>query len=59
DEQEEVIIPTRVKELVDLRTQAKQERNFEEADRLRDEVEKLGFRLEDTAQGVQIHSLED
>ena len=59
DEQEELIIPAQVKKLVDQRTQAKQERNFAEADRLRDEVEKLGFRLEDTAQGVQIHLLED
>ena len=59
DEREELIIPAQVKELVDQRAQAKQERNFAEADRLRDEVEKFGFRLEDTAQGVQIHLLED
>ncbi|MDD2427217.1 MAG: cysteine--tRNA ligase [Eubacteriales bacterium] len=59
DEQEEIIIPTEVKELVEQRTKAKQERNFEEADRLRDEVERLGFRLEDTPQGVNIHLLED
>lgn len=59
DEQEEIIIPARVKELVDQRTKAKQERDFEKADQLRDEISKLGFRLEDTAQGVHIHLLED
>lgn len=59
DEQEEIIIPAQVKELVDQRTKAKQERNFEKADRLRDEIIELGFRLEDTVQGVHIHLLED
>ena len=59
DEQEEIIIPARVKELVDQRTKAKQERDFEKADQLRDEISKLGFRLEDTAQGLHIHLLED
>ena len=59
DEQEELVIPAEVKELVEKRTQAKQDRDFEKADRIRDEIAALGFRLEDTPQGVHIHLLED
>lgn len=59
DEQEELVIPAEVKELVEKRTQAKQDRDFEKADRIRDEIAELGFRLEDTPQGVHIHLLED
>jgi cysteinyl-tRNA synthetase len=38
--------------LITLRATAKQERNFAEADRLRDELQKAGIELEDKAGGI-------
>lgn len=43
-----------IKQLVALREKARKEKNFAEADRIRDEIRSRGFTLEDTPQGVVI-----
>ncbi len=42
----------RIQELIDLRAAAKKDRNFAEADRIRDELQAGGIELEDKAGGV-------
>jgi len=42
-----------IKELVNQRQKARDEKNFEESDRLRDEIEKLGYTVEDIQGGEQ------
>lgn len=48
------IIPDNVKELAEKRWQAKQLRNWEEADAARDQILSLGFVIEDTADKYKI-----
>lgn len=47
-------IPKKVKELAEKRWQAKQNKNWEESDSLRNQIETLGFAVEDTDQGYNI-----
>ncbi len=44
-----------VEALIEKRTQARKDRNWAEADRIRDELKAMGIVLEDTAQGVKWH----
>ncbi len=44
-----------VEELIEKRTQARKDKNWAEADRIRDELKARGIVLEDTAQGVKWH----
>jgi cysteinyl-tRNA synthetase len=44
-------IPTDVQELLNLRATARQEKNWAESDRLRDEISKKGFEVKDTEGG--------
>jgi len=46
--------PDEVKALVQARVEAKKAKNFAEADRLRDEVQKLGYVIEDTPKGPKV-----
>ena len=41
--------------MIEARTQARKEKNWAEADRIRDELKAMGVVLEDTAQGVKWH----
>ncbi|MBQ6267797.1 MAG: cysteine--tRNA ligase [Clostridia bacterium] len=41
--------------MIEARTQARKERNWAEADRIRDALKEMGIVLEDTAQGVKWH----
>ena len=44
-----------IEKLIEARTQARKDRNWAEADRIRDELKAQGIVLEDTAQGVKWH----
>lgn len=44
-----------IEALIEKRTQARKDRNWAEADRIRDELKAKGIVLEDTAQGVKWH----
>ncbi|MDO5016210.1 MAG: cysteine--tRNA ligase [Eubacteriales bacterium] len=50
-------IPEEVKELAAKRQEAKAAKNWPEADRLRDEITKKGYKLEDTAEGSRLVKL--
>lgn len=47
-------IPAQVKELMDLRLQARSEQNWGEADKLRQQIADLGYDIEDAAQGATL-----
>ena len=44
-----------VEALIEARTNARKEKNWAEADRIRDQLKEMGIILEDTAQGVKWH----
>ena len=44
-----------VEALIEARTNARKEKNWAEADRIRDQLKEMGIVLEDTAQGVKLH----
>ena len=50
----EIKIPEEVLELVEKRKKARQEKNWTESDRLRDEIQNLGYSVKDTKDGVDI-----
>ena len=50
-------IPDEVQKLIDQRKKAREEKNWAESDRLRDEVKKLGWEIEDGAGGQEIKKL--
>ena len=56
-ERKEEAIPQEVLDLVNLRAEARKAKNFSEADRLRDEIKKLGYAVKETRQGVEISKL--
>ena len=39
---------------MEKRKEARDNKNYEEADRLRNEIEKLGFEIKDTSEGQKI-----
>ena len=47
-------VPSEVKKLADERVLAKKNKNFAESDRLRGEIEKLGFIVKDTREGYEL-----
>ena len=48
-------LDSEIEALIEQRTQARKDRNWAEADRIRDELKAKGIVLEDTAQGVKWH----
>ena len=50
-------IPSEVLELVEKRNNYKQEKNYQEADLVREEIAKLGYKILDTRDGVKIEKL--
>lgn len=48
-------IPVEVKELLARRQLARENRDYEASDRLRDQIKELGFIVEDTDQGQRVH----
>ena len=49
-------VPLEILALVKRREQARQDRRWEEADALRDQVRELGYEIEDTGRGPQVRS---
>jgi cysteinyl-tRNA synthetase len=47
-------IPDDILTMVEERTKAKKERDFATADRIRDEIQARGFKVEDTPQGARV-----
>ena len=52
-------IPAEVQELVERREKLRTDKNYEEADKIRIEIEKLGFQVEDTIYGPLAVSLKN
>ena len=50
----EVDIPQNVKDLAEQRKIARQNKNWAESDRLREEISSLGYAIKDTANGYEI-----
>ena len=53
-EKEEVYVPEEIKKLAELREKARKEKNWKEADRLREEIKGKGFIIEDSSEGIKI-----
>lgn len=53
----EIEIPDEIRELIQKRSQAKYEKNWEMADKIRDEIRKKGYLIKDTKNGVQIEKI--
>jgi cysteinyl-tRNA synthetase len=47
-------IPTEIQRLVEQRQQARQEKRWQVADALRDQIQAAGFEIEDTPQGPRL-----
>ena len=47
-------VPAEILAMVEARQQARASKNFEESDRLRGEVEALGYQIEDTREGPKV-----
>ena len=50
-------IPEEILKLVEQRAQARKQKNFAEADRIREEIRNLGYAVKETRQGVEIQKL--
>ncbi len=50
-------IPEEIKKLVELRNDAKQSKDWAEADKIRDEINQRGFNIKDTAEGIKIEKI--
>lgn len=51
----QIEIPIEVQKLLDQREGARNNKDFSESDRLRDEIKKLGFEIDDTPSGQKVH----
>jgi len=54
DREEKIIIPEKIKKLADLREKLRTGKEWEEADRVRTKIKKLGFVVEDMGRGYKI-----
>lgn len=55
DENDDGHVPAEVLELIEERKLAKKEKNFELADKVREQISDLGYEIEDTREGVKCH----
>ncbi len=53
-ENKDIDIPAEILDLVAMRDEARQNKNWEESDRLRDKIIGLGYELKDTANGAEV-----
>ena len=44
---------SKIQELIELRNQAKKSKDFEKADKIREELRNMGIEIKDTRQGTQ------
>ncbi|MBD3311421.1 MAG: class I tRNA ligase family protein [Candidatus Magasanikbacteria bacterium] len=51
---EEVEIPSQVQALLDKRAKAREEKDWKKSDEIREEIEKMGYRLEDSDEGQRV-----
>ena len=54
---EKIKIPPKIQKLVEKREILRKEKKWEEADRVREEIKKLGYEIQDTAAGTKIKKL--
>ncbi|MFH0867847.1 MAG: cysteine--tRNA ligase [Candidatus Woesearchaeota archaeon] len=47
-------IPAEIKKLLEEREKARKEKNYERADKIREEIEKKGYAIEDTKEGARV-----
>lgn len=52
-----LVVPEEVQKLVDARDTARDTKNWEESDRLRDEAAKLGYHIDDTPDGQKVSEI--
>jgi cysteinyl-tRNA synthetase len=57
-EKEKLEIPAEIKKLVNEREKAREEKDFAKSDKLRKEIEKKGWWVDDTSEGPKIKKLE-
>ena len=53
-EKTQIKVPAEIQKLLDKRKKVREEKNWSESDRLRDEIKALGYTVEDTSKGQQI-----
>ena len=56
-EENELDIPEEIKELIEKRKNARENKDWEESDRLRDEINKKGYNVKDTKEGTEIEKI--
>lgn len=54
---EKLKIPTEVQKLLEQREEAREEKNWQESDKIRIEIEKLGFVVKDTKEGQMVKNI--
>jgi len=54
DKEEKIKIPEKIKKLVKEREDAREKKNWKKADELREKINKLGFDINDTKEGVEV-----
>jgi cysteinyl-tRNA synthetase len=55
--EETIKFPSEVEALLEKRMLAKKEKNYEEADRIREQVEKMGYKVLDTPEGQKLEQV--
>ncbi len=55
--QKEIEVPQEINEMIEKRNKAKLEKNWEEADKIRDEIKEKGYIIKDTKNGVEIEKI--
>jgi cysteinyl-tRNA synthetase len=53
-EEEEVVVPDEVQALAHKREEARKQKDFATADQIRDQIQEMGYLIEDTAEGARI-----
>jgi cysteinyl-tRNA synthetase len=56
-EKDEIKIPQEIQNLLKERKTARENKNFEKSDKLRNKIKKLGFEIKDTKEGVEVKKL--